>query len=122
MADLRFEELPNLIGVLISKVEDLEKTLKQTMFSTTKQSDASDDKWFTLDELREYLPEHPARATIYAWVHSRTIPHHKGSKCLRFRKSEIDEWIVKGKRKSESELNEVAQEYLTKNKGGKRYE
>lgn len=109
-----------LVYQLIIKVEELELTINKTQ--NTNNSVKSSDKWLTLEELREYLPEHPAKATIYGWVSSRTIPHHKGNKRLRFKQSEIDSWIADGKRKSESELTQQATEYLSKRKGGLRYE
>jgi excisionase family DNA binding protein len=53
------------------------------------------DRWFDIDELCEYLPDKPAKPTIYAKVHTGKVPYHKrrGEKKLRFLKSEIDEWF-----------------------------
>jgi excisionase family DNA binding protein len=76
------------------------------------------DGWLNLEELQDYLPDHPAKPTIYSWVSQRLIPHHKGGKKLRFRKSEIDEWLSAGKRQSNDEIEAAAREYLTKSKRG----
>lgn len=52
-------------------------------------------KWFSLNELMEYLPAKPSAATIYGWVSKKTIPYHKCGRRLSFLKSEIDEWVFK---------------------------
>jgi len=116
--NVSFEKLPEAIGYLIEKVESLEKALQ----TKTEQPSEKVDKWFNIDELRSYLSDHPAKATIYGWVSTRQIPHHKGEKKLRFLKSEIDKWLLNGKRKSEDELQAEATEYLNGKKGGRSYE
>jgi site-specific DNA-methyltransferase (adenine-specific) len=45
------------------------------------------------DELCEYMPDRPTKATVYGWVHANKVPVHKGGKKLRFLKSEIDNWM-----------------------------
>jgi excisionase family DNA binding protein len=50
-----------------------------------------------MEELREYLPENPARQTVYGWVNERKIPFKKFGKRLYFRASEIDKWIANGR-------------------------
>ena len=115
---LSFEKLPEAVSYLISKVDSIEKAL----LIRNEQVRKPEDQWFNIDELREYLSDHPAKATIYSWVHSRQIPHHKGEKKLRFLKSEIDKWLLNGKRKSEDELHAEAAEYLNSKKGGRSYE
>jgi excisionase family DNA binding protein len=116
-SEITFERLPEAVSYLISKVESLEQALQ----SKNEQLSIPVDRWLNIDELKEYLPDRPAKATIYGWVSSRQIPHHKGGKKLRFRQSEIDAWLSEGKRKSESEMEAAASEYLTKKQGG-RYE
>ncbi len=77
------------------------------------------DQWFDLSELCNYLPEKPAKPTVYGWVHSSIIPFHKKSKKLFFLKSEIDVWLKTGRRKTVAELAGEADAYLqTKKKGG----
>lgn len=117
--NVTFEELPKLVELLIMKVESLEETIqKSNSLSVTTET----DKWLNLAELRDYLPSYPAKSTIYAWVSKRTIPSHKPQKKLLFRKSEIDKWVSDNKRKSEAELEQEANNYLTNRKGGMRYE
>lgn len=73
------------------------------------------DRWFNIRELCEYLPDKPALATAYGWVHFKKIPVHKGhSKKLRFLKSEIDAWLLEGKRKTTNEIAKEAKNYITR--------
>lgn len=120
MKTITFEALPELVHSLIAKVESLEQTLQNKVLDKAIITTA--DKWLNIDELKVYLPDHPAKATIYGWVHYRRIPHHKGGKKLRFLKSEIDVWLKLGKRKSLIEMEMEANKYLTKKKGGQKYE
>lgn len=101
------------MAYLITKVEALEKLLTKSEVPA-----APVDKWLNIDELKGYLPDHPAKATIYGWVSKREIPYHKGGKKLRFLKSDIDAWLSNGKRKSESELENEAKKYCGTNKIG----
>ena len=75
---------------LLAKVEDLEKTLKEKEEAPVTPA----DRWMNLDELIAYMPDHPAKSTVYNWVSARKIPFYKGGKKLRFRQSEIDAWLL----------------------------
>lgn len=46
-----------------------------------------EDKWFDLGQLIGYLPEHPAKSTVYGWVCDNLILYSKTGKRLRFKKS-----------------------------------
>jgi hypothetical protein len=108
--NITFDRLPEAMGYLIGKVESLEQVLLQMKH----EPELPADRWLNLDELIDYLPDHPAKATACGWVSNRQIPYHKGGRKLRFLKSEIDSWLSEGKRKSESEMEAEAQKYLTK--------
>ena len=111
---ITFETMPKAMAYLITKVEALEKALLEKDGTPAIPV----DKWLIIDELKEYLPDHPAKATIYGWVSKREIPYHKGGKKLRFLQSDIDKWLSNGKRKSESELREEANKYCETKKIG----
>lgn len=76
------------------------------------------DQWFDLTELCQYIPDKPSKATVYGWVNAGVIPVHKGGKKLRFLKSEIDNWMKQGRRKTLSEIAGEAEQYLNKKKRG----
>ena len=110
---ITFEQLPQAVSLLISEVKEL-KTLLRNYNNTVVPSDS----WFNLQELCEYLPDHPAKQTVYGWIAQRAIPYHKTGKKLQFRKSEIDEWIQGSRRLTASEQQAEAIHYINSRKGG----
>lgn len=113
---ITFEKLPQAVEYLINKVEALAEALK---LKKDENKPEEKDRWLNMDELIKYLPDHPAKPTIYGWVSNRQIPHHKGGKKLRFLKSEIDKWLSTGRRKTNEEIMAEAQNYASRKKGGK---
>ena len=112
------EEMPQALNYLISKVESLEEMVNEL---NIKKDVPVQPEWMNIDELRQYLPSHPAKQTIYGWVNDKLIPYYKASKKLTFKKSEIDEWLHQGRRKSSEDLMREAGEFISqkKVKGGK---
>ena len=102
----------------LEKVESLEEMVNELSI----QKDVPEQpEWMNIDDLRQYLPSHPAKQTIYGWVNDKLIPYYKTSKKLTFKKSEIDDWLHQGHRKSTEELQREAGEFINrkKMKGGK---
>lgn len=56
-------------------------------------------KWFNITQLCEYLPDKPAKPTVYGWVSASTVPYHKNAKKLRFLKTDIDKWLMEGRKR-----------------------
>jgi len=112
--ELTFNELPKAVTNLQETVNKIERLLLEK----GNEQPTETDRWFDLNELCNYLPDKPAKATAYGWVHTGLIPYHKGQKKLRFLKSEIDNWLKTGKRKTFAETASEADAYLKK-KGGK---
>jgi excisionase family DNA binding protein len=54
-------------------------------------------------------PTNPSKPTVYGWVNAGTIPVHKGGKKLRFLKSEIDNWLRQGRKKTLAETASEAE-------------
>ena len=107
------EEMPQALNYLISKVESLEEMVNEL----SVQKDVHEQpEWMNIDDLRQYLPSHPAKQTIYGWVNDKVIPYYKNSKKL-----EIDEWLHQGRRKSTEDLEREASEFVNskKIKGGR---
>jgi hypothetical protein len=89
---ITFDNLPEAVQELHQKVD---KLLSQKL---SNQSDEP-DRLLTIEELREFLPEKPAKQTIYGWVNERLIPYEKHGKRLYFRKSDSNNWLLKGREK-----------------------
>jgi len=79
-------------------------------------SKSNSDEWFDLKGLIAYLPSHPQPQTIYHWIYKKLIPFHKtpGSKTLVFLRTEIDDWLKTGRRKTQSEKVDFVKNYLNK--------
>lgn len=109
-------------------LEDLQAAITECLNSClqshkhpSNNSQQEPDRWFNLTELRDYLPDKPAKATVYEWVSNGEIPHYKGEKRLRFLRSEIDQWLKSGKRKTQKELAEDADAHLNQSKTNKHH-
>ncbi len=87
-----FEELPNIVAELCDEVRELKSYMRESFGNYSKNS------WLSVDDLRDYLPEHPSKCTIYTWVEKRMIPAHKKGKFYRFNRDEIDAWLMDGKK------------------------
>ena len=104
-----------LIEVRLNNIETLLLDIKHQPKNQNEPTDT--DRWFDLTELCNYHPDKPTKATVYGWVNARSIPVHKGGKKLRFLKSEIDSWLMQGKKKTYAETSHEAAQYI-KNKRG----
>jgi len=102
--------IDQLNALLDEKVEKIISAISQ------KNKEPPSDQWFDLNGLIQYLPSHPKPQTIYEWVHKGIIPYHKSpdTKMLSFLKSEIDNWMKIGRRKTQSEKDDIVKKYLNK--------
>lgn len=84
-----FDSLPRIVAEMNRKLD---------LLLTGKEPVENDkDRLMTMDGLQVYLPEHPAKPTVYGWVNERKIPFEKFGRRLWFRKSSIDEWLANGR-------------------------
>jgi excisionase family DNA binding protein len=112
MEHLTLETLPKAFTNLTNEVSEI----KRLLLEKSSEQPTETDRWFDLNELCNYHPDKPSKFTVYSWVHSGTIPVHKSGKKLRFLKSEIDEWLKQGRKKTLAELSSEAEQFLTKTK------
>lgn len=57
-----------------------------------------------------------AQSTGYAKTSNGELPHFKKGRKLWFRKSELIQWIEEGRRKTNKDLDELAEQYLKNSK------
>jgi excisionase family DNA binding protein len=50
-----------------------------------------DDRWRSVQEIAEYLGV--STDSVYRWVEQRGLPVHRVGRLLRFKCSEVDEWV-----------------------------
>jgi len=112
--EMTFEQLPKAFTHLSNEVSEI----KRLLLEKSDEQPTKSDHWFNLNELCNYHPDKPSKPTVYGWVNSGTVPVHKGGKKLRFLKSEIDNWLMQGRKKTLAETDSEAESYLKK-KGGK---
>lgn len=113
MEVLTLETLPKAFTHLANEVSEI----KRLLLEKSSEQPTETDHWFDLIELCQYHPDKPTKPTVYGWVNAGTIPVHKGGKKLRFLKSEIDNWLRQGRKKTLAETAAEAENYLKK-KGG----
>jgi excisionase family DNA binding protein len=120
MECLTLETLPKAFSQLTNEVSEI----RQMLLAISNDKPAEADRWLNLDELCQYHPDKPSRNTVYGWTQAGIIPVHKGGKKLRFLKSEIDRWLLQGRKQSTAEIEAESKTerdtyLLTKRKGGK---
>lgn len=111
---LTLETLPKAFTHLTNEVSEI----KRLLLEKSNEKPTEIDCWLNLTELCQYHPDKPTKPTVYGWVQAGTIPVHKGGKKLRFLKSEIDNWLKQGRKKTLAEIAGEAENYLTKKKRG----
>ena len=55
---------------------------------------ASEEGWVGIGEVATHLSV--GKDSIYRWVDSKDFPAHRVGRLLRFRLSEVDEWVKAG--------------------------
>lgn len=113
MENLTLETLPKAFAQLTNEVSEI----KRLLLEKSNEQPAEINRWFDLNELCIYHPDKPSKPTVYGWVNAGTIPVHKGGKKLRFLKSEIDNWLMQGRKKTFEETA-IEAEYFLKSKKG----
>ena len=105
---LTLETLPKAFTSLTNEVSEI----KRLLLEKSNVQPTETDRWFDLNELCIYHPDKPSKPTVYGWVNVGIIPVHKGGKKLRFLKSEIDNWLRQGRKKTLAEIASEADTYL----------
>lgn len=88
---MTFDQLPSAVLEIDRKLERLLDQLPLI------KNPIKEDPLLTMEQLLDYLPEHPAKQTVYGWVNFRLIPYQKFGKRLYFRQSDIDKWQSNGR-------------------------
>lgn len=95
---ITFEQLPNAVAQLFVELKEIKQLIAE------KEESPQANHWLNLQELCEYLPEKPAKATVYTWVGNSSIPYHKKGRKLFFLQSEVEEWLKAGRKKTHAEI------------------
>lgn len=114
---LDLNNIPNGIKLEINK-EDL-MAFANHLIGEKKQME-NDEKIISLKDVMQLTGL--ARQTIYGRVSRGTIPYYKAEdgKRLRFKKSEILEWMQSGKKYSKNKVEQAIDAYFEKGKAKRR--
>lgn len=88
---------------LVSLIEDTVRRVLSEIKSPSAQKESSSPILLSLNEAAGFLKLAPQ--TIYGFTSKRIIPFLKRGKKLYFKRSELEQWLEAGKKKSIAELN-----------------
>lgn len=88
-----FEQIEQRLAFLESKFANLQEPTT----GTNPRPDVLD-----IDALIMYIGN-VSKATVYRWVHFRTIPSYKVGKRVYFQRAEIDDWLLNQRRRTIAE-------------------
>lgn len=107
MSSLTFDQLSSSCYEIQLKLESIEQLLLQL-----SKNQPETDKIFTVSEAADFL--NLSTATIYGLLSTGELPVMKRSKRCYFSKLELIAYLKKGRRKTNQEIEEAANEYLRK--------
>lgn len=102
MEPFNFNELPEVVRQLFEKVERIELILEK--FEPKQEVE---NELLNIKEAAEFLKV--SVAAIYTKVSRQEIPFSKPGKRLYFNRSELNEWVRLGKRRTITELAKTAE-------------
>lgn len=100
MKPYKFEDLPDIIGELLTRVDSIEKLLQENKLNSV----AANDELLTISEAAILLKL--SVATIYTKVCKNEIPANKQGKRLYFYRAELLNWIKLGRIKTITEIHQ----------------
>jgi excisionase family DNA binding protein len=106
--DITFENLPKAVSQLYSKLESIE----QLLLSKGTEPQAPEELLLTIQQAADLL--NLSVPTIYGLVSRSDIPVSKRGRRLYFSKQELLEWVKAGRKKTNSEIEAEAQNYINK--------
>ncbi|TXK45826.1 helix-turn-helix domain-containing protein [Pontibacter qinzhouensis] len=107
MEHFTFEQLPQALSLLHEKINRIERLL------TEQQPLVEKEMLLNVSQAAAFL--HLSVATLYTKVSCREVPFSKRGKRLYFRKSELEEWVRQGRRKTVSEIRQEAVQKASNN-------
>lgn len=97
---LSFEQIPEAIDRLFVRLDRIETLIKE------KSAPPAPEQFLDVNEAAGLL--RLSIQTIYGLVHKREVPHSKKGNRLYFKKSELQQWMQEGRRKTITEITTSA--------------
>ena len=111
--EINFENLPQAVAHLTKQVENLSELIKSRRTYSEPEPEIPIDAQETADFLGVTL------STVYILNQKHEIPSCKRGKRLYFFKKDLIEWIKVGRRKTISEIEAEADDYLVARRTGR---
>lgn len=103
-----FEQLPEAVGLLHEKVDDL----KQLVAALMAPDHSPQERFLGIEGAAEFL--HLAVPTVYDKVQKREIPFYKQSKRLYFLERDLQAYLESGRRRTNAEISAEADTYISR--------
>lgn len=58
----------------------------------------TEERWVNVEEVAKHLGVR--KESVYRWIDKKGFPAHRAGRLLRFKLSEVDEWVRKGDQQS----------------------
>ncbi len=109
--NLTFDQLPKAVTMLTKEVSELKRLLIEKQEQPTTEQP---EQLLTVQEAAQFL--NLTVPTIYSKVSKGELPVMKRSKRLYFSSTELMEYLKEGRKKSNAEIEQEAEAYLSNNK------
>lgn len=113
MSTIPFEKLPEAVTMLTKEVSELKRLLIEKQEATTTPER---EQFLTIQEAAEFLSL--SVPTLYSKVSRGELPSMKHGKRLYFSSIELSQCIKAGRKRSNNEIEQEADTYLSNNKKG----
>lgn len=111
--NLTFDQLPKAVTMLTKEVSELKRLLIEKQEQPTTEQP---EQLLTVQEAAQFL--NLTVPTIYSKVSKGELPVMKRSKRLYFSSTELMEYLKEGRKKSNAEIEQEAETYLSNNRKG----
>jgi len=111
--NLTFDLLPQAVAMLTKEVSELKSLLIKKQEQTTNEQP---EQFLTVQEAAQFL--NLTVPTIYSKVSNGELPVMKRSKRLYFSSTELMDYLKEGRKKSNAEIEQEADAYLSNKKRG----
>ena len=111
--NLSFDQLPKAVTMLTKEVSELKRLLIEKQEQPTTEQP---EQLLTVQEAAKFL--NLTAPTIYSKVSKGELPVMKRSKRLYFSSTELMEYLKEGRKKSNAEIEQEAEAYLSNNRKG----
>ena len=107
METVTFEKLPEMVALLLKKVQAIEELLNE------KQLQNQEDELLSIQEASAFL--NLSVATLYSKVCRQEVPVSKPGNRLYFNKTELTNWVKSARKPTRNEIENEADLILKRN-------